>query len=92
MEWGGAMRFFVLLTILSRTSSETIAAAARGREGRMTYAQEIPPPFERALYRPLVHVVEGLTHRVRIIQSGNVNQYVAYIFIIVLIVLILRAI
>ncbi len=76
----------------SHTNSETIAAASRHREGRMTYAQEIPPPFERVLYRPLVHAVEGLTRRARIIQSGNVNQYVAYIFIIVLIVLILRAI
>jgi hydrogenase-4 component B len=76
----------------SRASSEVIAAAARHREGKMTYQQEIPPPFEHMLYRPVLKMVEGLARRVRIIQSGNVNQYVAYIFVIVLIVLILRAI
>ncbi|GAC1350017.1 MAG: hydrogenase 4 subunit B [Ktedonobacteraceae bacterium] len=76
----------------SRVKSETTAAAAQHREGRMTYQQEIPPPFERILYRPLLAIVGALTRRACIIQSGNVNQYVAYIFVIVLIVLILRAI
>jgi len=33
----------------------------------------------------------GLTRRARFIQSGNINQYIAYIFVIVLLVLILRA-
>ena len=76
----------------SRARSEATAAAARHRDGRITYQQEIPPPFERTLYQPLLNFWEGLTRRARFIQSGNVNQYVAYIFLIVLIVLILRAI
>jgi len=75
----------------SHTKSEAVAAAARHREGRITYEQEIPPPFERTLFQPLLSFWEGLTRRARFIQSGNVNQYVAYIFLIVLIVLILRA-
>ena len=76
----------------SHARTEETASAARHREGRITYQQEIPSPFERILYRPLLNFLRGLTRRVGIIQSGNVNQYVAYIFLIVLIVLILRAI
>ncbi len=76
----------------SRASTVADAAAARHREGRITYQQEIPPPFERTLYQPVVNTVRAVTQRARIIQSGNINQYVAYIFLIVIIVLILRAI
>jgi hydrogenase-4 component B len=76
----------------SRVKSEAIAPAARHLEGRITYQQEIPPPFERRLYRPLLKFGEWVTRPVRFIQSGNINQYVLYIFLIVLIVLILRAI
>ncbi len=75
----------------SRTSSRAIAPAAQQREGLLTYEQEIPPPFERALYRPVLKALRWVTERARIIQSGNINQYVGYIFLIVLIVLILRA-
>jgi hydrogenase-4 component B len=76
----------------SRARSEITAAAARDLEGSMNYTQEIPPPFQRRLYQPLIRFWEGLTRRAQIIQSGNVNQYVVYIFFIVLLVLILRAI
>jgi hypothetical protein len=84
----------IIFNSLYRSHARTgeIASAAHHREGRITYQQEIPPPFERILYRPLLNIGGGLTRRARIIQSGNVNQYVAYIFLIVLIVLILRAI
>jgi hydrogenase-4 component B len=76
----------------SRVESQAIAPAARHREGRITYQQEISPPFERGLYRPLLRFGEWVTRPVRFIQSGNINQYVLYIFLIVLIVLILRVI
>ncbi len=76
----------------SRVESKAIAAAARHREGSITYQQEIPPPFERGVYRPLLKFGEWVTRPVRFIQSGNLNQYVFYIFLIVLIVLVLRAI
>jgi hydrogenase-4 component B len=76
----------------SRTQSKATALAAHHREGLLDYEQEIPPPFERSLYQPLLGAVRWLTERARLIQSGNINQYVAYIFLIVLIVLILRAV
>jgi hypothetical protein len=61
----------------------------------MTYEQEIPPPFERSFYRPLLRSFAWVTRGARFIQSGNINQYVLYIFCIVvsiMIILILRAI
>jgi hydrogenase-4 component B len=76
----------------SRARSEPQALAARYREGRIAYEQEISPPFERSLYRPLLRSFAWVTRGARWIQSGNINQYVLYIFGIVVIVLILRAI
>lgn len=57
----------------------------------MTYEQEIPPPFERMLYRPLAQVARRVSSRAQWIQSGTINQYIAYIFLIVLVILILHA-
>jgi hydrogenase-4 component B len=76
----------------SRASTTAESTTSPHSEGRTIYRQEIPPPFEHTLYRPVLKVLEGVTRRAPIIQSGNINQYVAYIFVIVLIVLILRAI
>jgi hydrogenase-4 component B len=75
----------------SRSRLEAEAAAAQHRSGRITYDQHIPPPFERGLYQPILKLTRAITHRARLIQSGNINQYIAYIFLIVLVILILRA-
>ena len=75
----------------STATLRQVAPASRHREGRIEYTQEVPGPFTRELYRPLRAAVELLAERVKVIQSGNVNQYVGYIFAIVLIVLVLRA-
>jgi hydrogenase-4 component B len=64
--------------------------AARHLEGQIDYAQEIPDPFERELYSPLLRGIAAVSRLGRLIQSGNVNQYVAYIFAIVLVILLLR--
>lgn len=92
MAYSNPIRIIFNALFRSRVSSESSAGAARYREGRITYQQEIPPPFERSLYQPLLRFWGGITRRARFIQSGNINQYIAYIFVIVLIVLILRAI
>ncbi|MBX5458774.1 MAG: hypothetical protein IRZ31_17925 [Thermogemmatispora sp.] len=57
----------------------------------MAYEQEIPAPFERVLYRPGWQALRWFTYYAQVIQSGNINQDVAYIFLIVLLILILRA-
>jgi len=67
------------------------APAAEGRDGSIAYTQEAPPPFERWLYRPLLRGLNAVAWRAKVIQSGNVNQYLAYIFAIVLVILVLRA-
>jgi hydrogenase-4 component B len=64
--------------------------AARHLDGQADYTQEIPDPLERELYAPLLRGVAAVSRGGRFIQSGNVNQYVAYIFAIVLVVLFLR--
>lgn len=75
----------------SQAALTHVAPASRHREGRIEYVQEVPGPFQRSLYRPLRLLTEALAQRVKFVQSGNVNQYVAYIFAILVIVLILRA-
>jgi hydrogenase-4 component B len=92
LAYGNPVRLIFQSLFRSRVRSEALAPAASHREGKMSYEQEVPPPFERSLYRPLLKALHWTTARARIIQSGNINQYVAYIFLIVLIVLILRAI
>lgn len=91
LAYSNPIRLIFHHLLRSRTQSTTAGLAAQHREGTMTYTQEIPPPFERSLYRPLLGTLRWLTKHARIIQSGNINQYVAYIFVIVLIVLLLRA-
>lgn len=78
--------------VRSTTRLELTAPAAAHREGEIAYAQDVPPPFERWLYRPLLRALDAAAWRVKVIQSGNVNQYIAYIFAIVLVILILRAV
>jgi hydrogenase-4 component B len=75
----------------SRSHLEADAAAAQHHSGLISYEQRIPPPFERWLYQPILKGASAITRRARLIQSGNINQYIAYIFLIVLVILILRA-
>jgi hydrogenase-4 component B len=74
----------------SRHAFEAVAPASRHLEGRISYAQEMPNPFERELYGPLQRGTEWVSRRAQRIQSGSVNHYVAYIFAIVLVILLLR--
>jgi hydrogenase-4 component B len=37
--------------------------------------------YERALYRPIVEIVVSLAHRLRRLQTGNVQVYLLYIFL-----------
>lgn len=76
----------------SRAAFSVVSAAARYGDGRAAYRQEIPPPLEEPLYRPIRNGIEQLAERIKVVQSGSVNQYVFYIFGMVLIVLVLRAV
>ena len=56
-----------------------------GRSGPVHYRFEVSPIFERYLYRPLISLVRKLAELARPIQSGDVNQYLLYVFVVVVI-------
>lgn len=92
MAYSNPVRLIFHNMFRSRSVTELDAPASRQREGRISYQQQIWPPFERILYRPLLAAFARVTQWARVIQSGNLNQYIAYIFLIVLVILILRVI
>ncbi|HEY1391573.1 MAG TPA: proton-conducting transporter membrane subunit [Ktedonobacterales bacterium] len=91
VAYSNPIRIMFNALLRSRATVEPIEPAARHGRGHIVYRQEIPEPFDRVLYRPLARVVAALAQRVKVIQSGNINQYIAYIFGIVLLILLLRA-
>jgi hydrogenase-4 component B len=90
LAYGNPVRLIFNGLYRSRHAFEGLAPAARHLEGRIAYAQEVAEPFERELYGPLQRAVERVSRLAQRIQSGSVNHYVAYIFAIVLVVLLLR--
>jgi hydrogenase-4 component B len=56
-----------------------------GRSGPIHYRFRVLPLFDLYLYRPVVHAVEWLAEIVRPIQSGDVNLYLLYIFVLVVV-------
>ena len=56
-----------------------------GRSGPVHYRFKVMPLTERFLYQPVVRAVEWLAELVRPIQSGDVNLYLLYVFIVVVI-------
>jgi hypothetical protein len=45
--------------------------------------------FEEALYTPLLHLIQALARGARVMQSGNVHGYLAYILVALVALLIL---
>ncbi len=62
-----------------------------GRSGPVHYETEMTPVFQRYLYRPVVQAVEWLADAVRPIQSGDVNLYLLYVFVVILIAYLIGA-
>ncbi|HUY60594.1 MAG TPA: proton-conducting transporter membrane subunit [Candidatus Dormibacteraeota bacterium] len=56
-----------------------------GRSGPVHYRFQVTPLFERLLYTPVVRAVERVARLARPIQSGDVNLYLLYVFVAVLI-------
>lgn len=53
------------------------------------YKETIAPLFENYLYSPVLSIVRTISANVRKIQSGNINAYLGYIFIILIALLII---
>jgi hydrogenase-4 component B len=62
-----------------------------GRSGPVHYRAAITPIFDRYLYGPTVWLVRSLARLIRPIQSGDVNLYLLYVFVVVLIVYLVYA-
>ncbi|MGO8956463.1 MAG: proton-conducting transporter membrane subunit [Streptosporangiaceae bacterium] len=62
-----------------------------GRSGPVHYESEATPIFERYLYRPVIRAVEWLADFVRPVQSGDVNLYLLYVFVAVLVAYLIAA-
>jgi hydrogenase-4 component B len=71
---------------LSRASDDPA-----GRSGPVHYDSEVTPIFERYLYRPVIRAVEWLADLARPIQSGDVNLYLLYVFVVILIAYLIGA-
>jgi hydrogenase-4 component B len=56
-----------------------------GRSGPVHYRFRVLPIFQRYLYAPIVRAVEWLADFVRPIQSGDVNLYLLYVLLVVIV-------
>jgi len=56
-----------------------------GRSGPVHYHFQVLPLFQRYMYTPIVRAVQWLADRARPIQSGDVNLYLLYVFVVVVI-------
>jgi hydrogenase-4 component B len=63
-----------------------------GRSGPVHYESQVTPVFERYLYRPVVAAVEWLADFVRPLQSGDVNLYLLYVFVAILVAYLIAAV
>ena len=63
-----------------------------GRSGPVHYETAATPVFERYLYQPVIRAVEWLADLVRPLQSGDVNLYLLYVFVAVLVAYLVAAV
>jgi hypothetical protein len=53
----------------------------------ITFRTHLHPWFERGIYDPLVRATEQVSARVRALQSGSINAYLAYIVLVLVVLL-----
>jgi len=53
----------------------------------ITYRTQLHPWFERGVYGPLMQATTTLASRVRALQSGSINAYLAYIVLVLVVLL-----
>ena len=63
-----------------------------GRSGPVHYESQVTPVFERYLYQPVIRAVEWLADAIRPMQSGDVNLYLLYVFVMILLAYLLGAV
>jgi hydrogenase-4 component B len=73
------------------TELERASDDPAGRSGPVRYGFRVTPIFEGYLYEPVVRLVELLARLARPIQSGDVNLYLFYVFVAVIVALAIYA-
>jgi hydrogenase-4 component B len=56
-----------------------------GSSGPVHYRTKVQPIFEQYLYRPIARFVKALARLLQPIQSGDVNQYLLYILVVLVV-------
>ena len=56
-----------------------------GRSGPVHYRMAVVPLFERYLYEPVLRAIRAIARAAQPIQSGDVNQYLLYILVVVVV-------
>ncbi|HUB56549.1 MAG TPA: proton-conducting transporter membrane subunit [Mycobacterium sp.] len=74
-------------TVIVRRASDDPA----GRSGPVHYEAEVTPMFQRYVYHPVVTAVKYAARLVSPIQSGSVNLYLLYVFLVVLLAYLIGA-
>jgi hydrogenase-4 component B len=62
-----------------------------GRSGPVHYRWKVLPFFETYLYRPIARAAQSLARRLQPIQSGDINQYLLYILVVLVVILLVYA-
>jgi hydrogenase-4 component B len=62
-----------------------------GRSGPVHYHAKVLPLFEKYLYRPVSRFVQALARRLAPIQSGDINQYLLYILVVLVVIFLVYA-
>jgi hydrogenase-4 component B len=68
-----------------RVQLERASDDPAGRSGPVHYGFRITPIFERFMYAPVVRAVQALAQLLRPIQSGDVNLYLFYVFVVLIV-------
>jgi hydrogenase-4 component B len=71
--------FYRQTTVLERHSDDPA-----GRSGPVHYESAVTPLFERYLYGPVISAVEWCAGLARHIQTGDVNLYLLYVFVVLI--------
>jgi hydrogenase-4 component B len=56
---------------------------------KLSFETYIPEVFEDYLYRPIAKIITGLARKVGVIQTGSIQAYLAYIFVVLVLLLII---
>ena len=87
LTFSNALRTFYSLVYRPR---EETTREVRGRRyfiHRLVFTHDVAPFFGPYLFRPLTHCVVWLSDRLRVLQSGDLNVYLAFIGALLIVIL-----